>query len=59
LGLDISSLPALSNPGLGWFIDTTTPNEVRLAVLIPEPETWVLLIIGLGLGGWLVRRKRQ
>jgi hypothetical protein len=26
---------------------------------VPEAETWAMLLAGLGMTGWMVRRKRQ
>ncbi|HEV3007517.1 MAG TPA: PEP-CTERM sorting domain-containing protein, partial [Burkholderiales bacterium] len=34
-------------------------DDVRVAVAIPEPETWGLLLAGLGLLGFAARRRRQ
>jgi hypothetical protein len=31
---------------------------VRLAQPVPEPETWAMLLAGLGLVGWMARRRR-
>jgi hypothetical protein len=32
-------------------------DDVRVAVAIPEPETWGLLLAGLGLLGFAARRR--
>jgi hypothetical protein len=51
-------LPGLSvNPG---FEDLTAMDVVGwdLATPIPEPQTYALMLLGLGLVGWATRRQR-
>ena len=60
LGVDLSSLPDINGLGLMWFIDTTSvANQVGLAIVIPEPSTWALMVLGLGLVGCMARRRRR
>ncbi len=44
-----------SNSGT-WRFDMVT---VQAAAPIPEPETYVLMLAGLGLVGWMARRRKQ
>lgn len=58
-GVDLSSLPDISGLGLYWYIDTVSvANTVGLAVVIPEPSTWALLALGMGVVVGLARRRR-
>lgn len=46
----------------GEWLRTSTPNIAFTASFIsavPEPETYAMLLTGLGLIGWMNRRKRQ
>ncbi len=57
-GLEIGAMPELG-PGLTWAVDYDLANQfVNLTIVIPEPTTWVLLTIGLGLTGLAARRRR-
>ena len=66
------SFAALSNPNLFWQIDlltdyTGTTDVMRLSVAqhvvpttpVPEPETYAMLLAGLGLMGFMGRRRRN
>lgn len=43
-----------------WLIDKAISGDNLTwgAVMVPEPETWVLLLAGAGLLGWRLRQKR-
>lgn len=48
----------------GWIVGNaynSKTNETRAFILspVPEPETYAMLMAGLGLMGWLVRRKKM
>ncbi|MBI4938620.1 MAG: PEP-CTERM sorting domain-containing protein [Nitrosomonadales bacterium] len=66
------SFATLSNPNLFWQIDTLTDyigttDVVRLSIgqyatppaPVPEPETYAMLLAGLGLLGFVGRRRRN
>ena len=53
-GPTLGSMPTLDS-GLGWELDTATPNQVNLTV-IPEPATAGLTLLALGAS--LFRRRR-
>lgn len=57
LALNSLYLPGL-DPGLTWTLDTTFGGEIRLAIVVPEPNTWMLLLMGVGLVAVLARRRR-
>jgi fibronectin-binding autotransporter adhesin len=54
--LSIGSAPALAS-GFSYLIDTETTGQVNL-VVVPEPATWLLTLVGVG-GAWVVRRVRR
>jgi hypothetical protein len=41
-------------PGPSGFVASTFSANVTL---VPEPETWAMMLIGVGLVGWQLRRK--
>jgi len=58
-GMVFGTMPALSG-GNQFAIDTSTPNQVNLLVVVPEPATIVTAVLGLGgLGLAAVRRRRS
>ena len=53
---------ALLDPGLMFYVysfENGAIDEIRLGIMVPEPSTWALLVTGLGLIGWLARRRRR
>jgi autotransporter-associated beta strand protein len=56
--LDISAgSQSLLSGGQLFAIDDSFAGEIRLTV-IPEPQTWALVAVGLGAVAWLRRRRR-
>lgn len=49
---------ALGNPALLAALTPRVIGEFNVAAEIPEPATWALLIIGFGLSGTAMRRRR-
>ena len=43
-------------PGLDGYTAVWNGNQLTLAP-VPEPETWALMLAGLGLVGWMARRR--
>lgn len=43
------------NPIVGFTVSSSSGFNYALAV--PEPETWAMMLAGLGLVGWMTRRK--
>ncbi len=57
--LDISlGSQSLLSGGQLFAIDDTVLGEIRLTI-IPEPQSWALIILGLCVVGWLGRRPRK
>jgi len=46
------------NPGSNGFTVTNGGGNLNFAAPIPEPETYALMIGGLGIMGWVARRRR-
>ncbi|MCC6353223.1 MAG: PEP-CTERM sorting domain-containing protein, partial [Verrucomicrobiae bacterium] len=55
--LNLGVMPVL-DAGLAWAIDTSVNGQVRLGIVIPEPTTWALIGIGLGVIAVASRRRR-
>lgn len=56
-GLELGYLPELG-PGLAWGLEYDLLNQtVNLAVVIPEPTTWILIGVGLAMLGLAARRR--
>jgi len=54
------------NGGPGQAFGEYRPNSISVRMLepfgfgsVPEPSTWVMMILGIGIVGWTVRRKGQ
>jgi hypothetical protein len=45
--------------GGGGGTETTTPTIVTNIQPVPEPSTWMTMLLGFGLAGWLLRRERN
>ncbi len=62
-GLDIDSgAQALLDPGYIFYVynfEGGLVDEIRLGIMVPEPSTWALLTLGLGLVGWMARHRRR
>lgn len=61
IGLDIYDKAATSFTGstltLAW--NASDPGDhVRILTAVPEPQTYALMIAGLGMVGWFARRRR-
>jgi hypothetical protein len=48
---------AVSNEGLGNATATGMSTALYSLAPVPEPETWGMLLAGLGLVGFMARRK--
>jgi hypothetical protein len=48
-----------SGPRTDWAFVQDTDNDSRFVPGIPEPETYALLLGGLGFVSWVARRRRQ
>ena len=45
--------------GGGGGTETTTPTIITITQPVPEPSTWMTMLLGFGLAGWLLRRERN
>ncbi|MEO5843487.1 MAG: PEP-CTERM sorting domain-containing protein [Caldimonas sp.] len=48
-----------TGPRVDWAFVQDTDNDSRFVPGIPEPETYALMLGGLGLVSWVARRRRQ
>ena len=46
------------NPNAGYAGDLRPYLEITYTAAVPEPETWFMLLAGLGLVGWTARQRR-
>jgi len=46
-------------PGGGGGPPTETPPENPPPPVVPEPGTWATMLLGFGLVGWMMRRRRR
>jgi hypothetical protein len=61
LDLEIGNVFGSTPGALDWRIDNLAFNagdRFSITVAIPEPGTYALMLAGLGLVGWLARRRR-
>ncbi len=62
LEIDGASQALVAGDGLMFYIysyDGGSVDEIRLGLMVPEPSTWALLVLGMGLVGLLARRRRR
>jgi len=62
LDLEIGNVLGSTAGALDWRIGNTAFNpgdRFSITVAIPEPGTYALMLAGLGLVGWLARRRRS
>ena len=45
--------------GGGGGTETTPPTIITTTQPVPEPSTWMTMLLGFGLAGWLLRRERN
>mgnify|MGYP006183190499 CR=1 FL=1 len=61
-GMTERQLEAIEAEARGrWPLHESTGYAIEGNVLapVPEPETWAMLLAGLGITGWAVRRRQQ
>ena len=46
-----------THDGFGWY-NNVGAFEVSVTGAVPEPQTYALMFAGLGLVGWMARRRR-
>lgn len=53
----------IGGAGMGWAIPAVTPlaldNFSATIQAVPEPETYAMMLAGLGLVGWVAKRRRE
>ena len=62
LEIDAASQALVADDGYMFYIynyEGGLVDEIRLGIMVPEPSTWALLTLGLGLVGWMARRRRR
>jgi len=60
ISIGCADIPGLGDTGgLGGGVITTGPGGVPVVTAVPEPEIYAMMAIGLGLMGFVARRRRQ
>ncbi|MBS0480200.1 MAG: PEP-CTERM sorting domain-containing protein [Proteobacteria bacterium] len=49
---------AFTTPGTGFYIDDVSYSAGNATAAVPEPATWAMMIMGFGLMGYSMRRRR-
>ena len=47
-----------SEYGYDWSGETTNPGQWSVVSVVPEPETYAMLLMGLGMIGYVIRRQK-
>jgi len=59
VGIDPGLVHVLGHNTDGRYIENTGVYNVMQAAMVPEPETYAMMLAGLGLVGWIARRRRN
>lgn len=48
----------VGNRGVEFYYSTASVNRVKAVPAVPEPATWTMIILGFGVVGYAMRRKK-